>query len=107
MRGELRRNPGDSRQYRYLPPPADLPEVTGVGGTEFNEGTGTYWGPQNTDGSSALSYIPEIVWNDTALLSAIEASGGAASSMFAKPGWQTGPGVPSDGARDVPDVSLA
>jgi subtilase family serine protease len=25
---------------------------------------------------------------------------------YAKPTWQTGPGVPSDGKRDVPDVSL-
>jgi hypothetical protein len=23
-----------------------------------------------------------------------------------KPSWQTGPGVPQDGARDVPDVSM-
>ena len=38
-----------------------LPYVTGVGGTEFNEGSGTYW--QSANGSdvitSALSYIPE------------------------------------------------
>jgi subtilase family serine protease len=33
-------------------------------------------------------------------------SGGGASAAFEKPSWQTGPGVPSDGARDVPDVSL-
>jgi len=26
---------------------------------------------------------------------------------YAKPSWQTGTGVPSDGARDLPDVSLA
>jgi hypothetical protein len=26
---------------------------------------------------------------------------------YAKPSWQTGPGVPQDGVRDVPDVSLA
>ncbi|MGB6404304.1 MAG: Ig-like domain repeat protein, partial [Candidatus Sulfotelmatobacter sp.] len=25
---------------------------------------------------------------------------------YAKPGWQSGPGVPADGARDLPDVSL-
>ncbi len=28
------------------------------------------------------------------------------SIYFAKPSWQTGPGVPADGARDVPDISL-
>src|SRR5271156_3683759 len=25
---------------------------------------------------------------------------------YAKPSWQTGPGVPTDGKRDIPDVSL-
>ena len=29
--------------------------------------------------------------------------GGGASIMFAKPVWQSGPGVPNDGARNVPD----
>ncbi len=29
------------------------------------------------------------------------------SYLAAKPSWQTGPGVPNDGARDVPDISLA
>src|ERR1700733_4802565 len=28
------------------------------------------------------------------------------SGGYPKPSWQSGPGVPSDGARDVPDVSL-
>src|SRR5581483_1894531 len=45
--------------------PAGLPEVTGVGGTEFNEGAGNYWNATNSStNSSALSYIPEIAWND-------------------------------------------
>ena len=35
------------------------------------------------------------------------ASGGGASSIYAKPSWQSGPGVPNDGKRDLPDVSLA
>jgi subtilase family serine protease len=82
--------------------PASIPEVTGVGGTEFVEAGGAYWGSQ-----SALSYIPEKAWNDTALAETLEASGGAASVMFAKPWWQVGPGVPNDAARDVPDVALA
>src|SRR6202007_3459073 len=36
-------------------------------------------------------------------------SGSSASSCsggYAKPSWQTGTGVPSDGKRDIPDVSL-
>jgi len=93
--------------------PASIPEVTAVGGTEFNEGAGDgYWSGGNGlyDGS-ALSYIPERAWNDTAMSVADEgglsASGGGISTVYKKPAWQTGPGVPNDGARDVPDVSLA
>lgn len=33
-------------------------------------------------------------------------SGGVSLAGYAKPSWQTGTGVPSDGARDIPDVSL-
>jgi len=35
-----------------------------------------------------------------------DASGGGKSTIFVKPPWQTGPGVPNDGVRDVPDVSM-
>jgi subtilase family serine protease len=31
---------------------------------------------------------------------------GSCTSGYAKPSWQTGTGVPADGARDIPDVSL-
>jgi uncharacterized protein (TIGR03437 family) len=87
--------------------PASIPQVTGVGGTEFNEGSGTYWSGNNnsTTKASALSYIPETTWNDSTVNSPA-ASGGGASVFFAKPSWQTGLGVPADGARDVPDVAL-
>jgi len=93
--------------------PASVPEVTAVGGTEFNEGgsVGDWSGSNGIYGGSALSYIPETAWNDTAVSVAnggtISASGGGISSVYKKPAWQTGPGVPNDGARDVPDVSLA
>jgi subtilase family serine protease len=87
--------------------PASVPEVTAVGGTEFNEGTGTYWSDTNNfNMGSALSYIPEIVWNDTAEYGGLAASGGGVSSVYTKPSWQIGPGVPADGARDVPDVAM-
>lgn len=105
--------------------PAAIPEVTGMGGTEFsgdaaasvtggNAGATTYW--SGTTGgvdtvSSALSYIPEIAWNDSAADIAaggnISASGGGASIFFTKPSWQTGVGVPPDGQRDVPDLALS
>jgi subtilase family serine protease len=87
--------------------PSDSSDVTGVGGTEFNEGTGTYWTSTNGAGEgSAISYIPEMVWNDTATSPSLAASGGGASTIFTKPDWQIGTGVPSDGARDIPDIAL-
>jgi uncharacterized protein (TIGR03437 family) len=88
--------------------PASLPEVTGIGGTEFTEGGGTYWNLANDASSgSARSYIPETAWNDTALDGSPSSSGGGASIFFSKPAWQAGPGVPADGARDVPDIAFA
>jgi subtilase family serine protease len=87
--------------------PASVPEVTAVGGTEFNEGSLSYWSSSNgAYGGSALSYIPEKAWNDTAAGAGLAASGGGLSAVYKKPAWQTGPGVPNDGMRDVPDVSL-
>ena len=88
--------------------PASIPQVTAVGGTEFNEGSGTYWSTTNTStGASALSYIPEMVWNDSATDNTASGGGGGLSVLFDKPWWQAGAGVPADGVRDVPDVSLA
>jgi uncharacterized protein (TIGR03437 family) len=88
--------------------PGSIPEVTSVGGTEFNEGSGSYWSNTNTaSGASALSYIPEMVWNDTSLGGGLAAGGGGTSLFFALPVWQTGPGVPSNGFRNVPDLSIA
>jgi hypothetical protein len=34
-------------------------------------------------------------------------TGGGASQVYAKPVFQAGPGVPLDGSRDIPDVSLS
>jgi uncharacterized protein (TIGR03437 family) len=87
--------------------PAVLPEVTGVGGTEFVEGTGTYWASTNSSNlGSALSYIPEAAWNESSNFGLI-ATGGGASLYFSKPAWQSGTGVPNDNARDVPDIALS
>jgi hypothetical protein len=93
--------------------PSSLPYVTGLGGAEFNEGSGLYW-TADTNGvdvsPSALSYIPEMAWNETSSPSNVQhvlsAGGGGASAVFSKPSWQTGTGVPNDAARDVPDLSL-
>jgi len=93
--------------------PSSLPYVTGLGGAEFDEGSGVYW-TADTNGLdiplSALSYIPETAWNDTSsplnTTHEILAGAGGASAYFSKPSWQTGTGVPDDAARDVPDLSL-
>ncbi len=87
--------------------PASIPEVTGLGGTEFNEGLGQFWSTTNNiNGGSVLSYIPEMAWNDSSPNNPA-AGGGGASVIFLKPSWQTGAGVPKDNARDVPDLSLS
>jgi subtilase family serine protease len=90
--------------------PGSSPYVTSIGGTEFLadvSSPGTYWNSSNsTAGNSAIQYIPEEVWNDTSPSLGLEAGGGGKSILFGKPSWQTGNGVPNDGARDVPDISL-
>lgn len=87
-------------------------DATCVGGTEFNDSANSslYWSSSNAASTmgSALSYIPEGVWNDPEEngQTIIYAGSGGASQYFSKPSWQTGPGVPADGARDTPDVSF-
>ena len=135
---------------------ASTPYNVAVGGTDFGDSSagtnGNYWNSSNSSTfTSALSYIPEIPWNDScasALLAnyygygatygsagfcgtstaqryymnvtagsggpsncatGTPSTNGVASGTckgFAKPSWQTGPGVPADGVRDIPDVSL-
>ena len=112
---------------------ASTPWNIAVGGTDFyysDYATGapsasTFWNAANdpvTKGSLKTP-ITEQVWNDAygldAFRSGTYAAGGGASnctnvnaitggcvSGYAKPAWQTGPGVPADGVRDIPDVSL-
>jgi len=87
--------------------PASSAYVTGMGGTSFNESAGPYWSTSNNGtGGSALDYIPEMAWNDTDATNGLSATGGGASNLFVKPSWQTGPGVPSDARRDVPDLAV-
>jgi hypothetical protein len=137
---------------------ASTPYNVSVGGTDFADtyqGTnGTYWSATNAASyGSALSYIPEIPWNNSCasvltadyvgvlptygsggfcnFYDAIEAgllnisagSGGPSGCAtgapdypgmvsgtcagYPKPSWQSGfIGNPSDGVRDIPDVSL-
>ena len=86
--------------------------MTAVGGTEFNENGGSYWGATNgANGGSAFAYIPEMGWNDssdgTGLDTALASTGGGKSIFFPTPTWQSGSGFPNNGKRDVPDISMA
>ena len=102
--------------------PASSAFATGVGGTEFPAadiagGNTTYWQPSSGSDlvSSALSYIPEGVWNDDSAAVgakygaqfALSAGAGGVSALTARPTWQTGvTGIPSGDFRLVPDISL-
>ncbi|MFZ0887753.1 MAG: S53 family peptidase, partial [Candidatus Binataceae bacterium] len=136
---------------------ASTPYNVAVGGTDFGDTyagtTSTYWRSTNTATyGSALSYVPEIPWNDScasalianylgytttygssslcnsfdgrsnALINVITGSGGPSGCAtgvaanpgvvsgtcagYPKPAWQSVFGNPSDGVRDLPDVSL-
>lgn len=86
--------------------PASLPFVTGLGGSEFREVTNAWSATNDSSNGSALSYIPEMTWNDSSDTGVLSAGGGGRSIYFSKPAWQTAAGVPNDQARDVPDLSL-
>ncbi|HEV2699368.1 MAG TPA: S53 family peptidase, partial [Terriglobales bacterium] len=130
--GDLATVPKSASKGLTVDLPAAIPEVTGVGGTEFTgdpdvcdaaagcpkttlcpnglaPADGNFW-LQECDLTSPVAtaekYIPEMAWNDTTQNGELSASGGGTSSFFAKPSWQAGTGVPADGARDVPDVAL-
>jgi pseudomonalisin len=83
-----------------------------VGGTEFMDTSNpsTYWTTTNSSTDvSVLSYIPEMAWNESGNVSGgsdLWATGGGKSSTYSKPSWQSAPGVPADGKRDIPDISL-
>jgi len=90
------------------------PYSTCVGGTEFNEGSNAtaYWSASNGAGSgSALNYIPEEVWNESAAKggSGLWASGGGASLYYSQPAWQRGVSgiAAANGMRAVPDVAVS
>ena len=89
------------------------PYSTCVGGTEFNEpaNTAPYWSSTNSASySSALAYIPEKVWNESASDggSGLWASTGGTSVVYAQPSWQKGVAGASagNGMRTVPDIAM-
>lgn len=88
---------------------ASTPFNTAVGGTEFNE-AGNYAQYWTLDGVNLVpnGYIPENVWNESAVYNNLYGTGGGVSTVYPKPAWQSTSilGVPNDNARDLPDVSL-
>ncbi len=93
---------------------ASTPYNIAVGGTALSSAP-QYWNNDPStenipDGVSALGYMPEVAWNEWNAAPYYDwtelASGGGPSSLYPKPAWQVCPGVPSDGFRDMPDVSL-
>ena len=91
-----------------------------VGGTTFNENglDSKYWSNLPPISETAISYIPENVWNESSLSNGLWASSGGTSAGniasgvgttagVPKPNWQAGlSSIPQDAVRDVPDVSL-
>ncbi|HXE30984.1 MAG TPA: S53 family peptidase [Terriglobales bacterium] len=91
--------------------PASIPEVTAVGGTEFDEGAQTDWGANAAQGGSAMGYIPEMVWNDHAAFAArglarLASGGGGISVLYPQPLWQQGVSQASATQRLVPDIAF-
>ncbi len=109
---------------------ASTPFNVAVGGTDYYPLVtqfNTYVNPESNAGAyygTAKSFIPESTWNNStsvntlivdnsALTNIVGGSGGISSCVnaacnagYPKPSWQSGPGVPADGVRDIPDVSL-
>jgi subtilase family serine protease len=115
---------------------ASTPYNFAAGGTDFSDTfsntNGKYWKASNSaNGESAKSYVPEMTWNDSCagsvlfsffgfsdgvtfcnsstgmnFLDIVGASGGP-SFVYSKPSWQKNVfGVPPNGKRNLPDVSL-
>ena len=89
-----------------------------VGGTMFNENgnNGTYWSNAPPISETALSYIPENVWNESSAVHGLWAGSGGASAGNVESGGPPpesrspmairGSGNSCRCVRDLPDVSL-
>jgi hypothetical protein len=93
---------------------ASTPYNVAVGGTQFDDvgKDDQYWTviTDPTTLQSVVGYIPEIVWNESSadpFFTSLWAGSGGVSTVYSKPNWQTASGVPNDGKRDLPDISLA
>ena len=92
----------------YIP---ELPWNSGCASTYFLKYVYTDQTSSEELCNNALNYLPNLVQTvgGSGGRSACVSNGGgydSCSGGYAKPSWQTGTGVPADGKRDVPDVSL-
>jgi hypothetical protein len=104
---------------------ASTPYNVSVGGTDFDQINkwSQFWNATNDPFTqlSALSYIPEIPWNENCAQLGLTGCGASApqgsvnivagsggpSTIYSKPAWQMGVvGMPNDSHRDQPDISL-
>jgi subtilase family serine protease len=90
--------------------PVSLPEVTEWARTrtQFVEGTGNIGRPL----TRLISVLPAPTFRKqrgtSPMVSGLGSTGsGSASRIYSRPAWQTGPGVPNDNARHVPDIALS
>ncbi|HME32833.1 MAG TPA: S53 family peptidase [Terriglobales bacterium] len=96
--------------------PGSIPTVTSMGGSEFTGDSASltttqYWtGATNDTSPSAISYIPEMVWNDTVADGTLAAGGGGISILYGVPAWQATLTLPNNDqgkpGRATPDISL-
>lgn len=77
---------------------AASPDVAAVGGTQVSDANKA---KIFDGGPDAKRFVPEEVWNDST-----GASGGGTSRIFARPSYQTGPGVPTGTMRLLPDIAV-
>ncbi|MGO9086092.1 MAG: protease pro-enzyme activation domain-containing protein [Terriglobales bacterium] len=101
---------------------ASTPWDVAVGGTDFYysdyasgaPSAATLWNATNDANYGSLKGpLPEQVWSDyfgfdvtPNPFAPLYAGSGGVSTIYSKPAWQSGSGVPSDGQRDLPDVTL-
>jgi subtilase family serine protease len=111
---EYMSSPVTQKQTPAVEYPASSPWVVGIGGTQFSAASVqknpinlTYWAPSQDGGlvDSALSYMPEEIWDDYGW--GLTSAGGGVSIFEPRPLWQKGvPGITDGDWRLVPDISL-
>jgi subtilase family serine protease len=103
----------DSGSVRAVSGLCSTPWDVCVGGTALDDAAdpARWWSAAQdpVTGESLIAPPPEIAWNESGTRpggSGLFATGGGPSAIYDKPSWQSAPGVPNDGRRDTPDVSL-